>query len=475
MINIAGQEMLHNVFIWLGRTVVALFCVMLRAAWLIAGKETGMGYFVITIGFSLAVLLVISFLYFLRASPDDPTKDANQMSLALRRILLGYFLLLGALLISLLVDLNMVDFPESAVSIQMTPPATAFPASNPTVANPPADKTSNTTTGNSSQNSSQTSGSGPTEAQPAPVILQVIPRVTSGSPPTTYLAVYGTNLRAGWQVRINGEVRGTKIPGPGLLEAQPEASDIQGKGTITIDVITNDKPGKVSNCIIVAIEKPTAPLNLGRWQPYITREIQLLLIVLAAGALGCLIHGLRSIAVFIGNRNAVSSWFWWYITRPLLGMAMSLIFYALLRGGFLAGTQADAKVISPFGVLAIGALVGMFTEKASGKLADIFNLLFHSTADDANKDTIRKVTIKTTTLPDGTVGTPYNRQLEANDGSPSLTWNITGLPAGMTSDPKTGIISGTPTGPASQNNPVKIVVNDGPGNTDAKTLNLTIH
>jgi putative Ig domain-containing protein len=424
-----------------------------------------MGYVVITIGFSLAVLLVISFFYFLRTNPDDPTKDAGQMSLALRRILLGYFLLLGALLISLLVDLNMVDFPESAVSIQMAPPATAFPASNPTVGNAPAGI--NTTT-------PQTLGSVATEPKADPVILQVIPRVTSGSPPTTYLAVYGTNLRAGWQIRINGEVRGTKTPGPGLLEAQPEASDIQGRGTIIVDVITDDKPNKVSNSIIVAIEKPTAPLNLGRWQPYITREIQLLLIVLAAGALGCLIHGLRSIAVFIGNRNAVSSWFWWYVTRPLLGMAMSLIFYSLLRGGFLAGTQADAKVISPFGVLAIGALVGMFTDKAVGKLAEIFDMLFRSKADEANKDTIKKVTIKTTALPDGTVGTPYQFQLEANDGSPSLTWSITDLSAGLTADPKTAIISGIPTGPASQNNPVKIVVNDGPGNTDEKTLNLII-
>jgi hypothetical protein len=467
MTNIAQQQLLHDIFIWLGRaTVGAIFYALLRASWLIAGKESGMGYFVITIGILLAGLIVFCFVYFLLKKPDDPTTDANQMSLGLRRILLGYFLLLGALLISLLVDLNMVDFPESAVSIQMTPPAAAFPASNPTVANPPA---------GSSTTAPQTSGSGATEPKADPVILQVIPRVTSGSPPTTYLAVYGTNLKEGSQIRINGEVRGTKIPGPGLLEAQPEASDIQGRGTLTVDVITNDKPNKVSNSIVVAVEKPTAPLNLGKCKPYITREIQLLLIVLAAGALGCLVHGLRSIAVFIGNRNAVSSWFWWYITRPLLGMAMSLIFYSLLRGGFLAGTQADAKVISPFGVLAIGALVGMFTDKAVGKLAEIFDMLFRSKADEANKDTIKKVTIKTSALPDGTVGTTYQFKLEANDGSPSLTWNITGLPAGLTADPKTGIISGTPAAPASPNNQVKIVVNDGPGNTDSKSLNLTIH
>ena len=449
-----------------------------------------MGYLVMTSGILLAVLMVFCFIYILLKKPDHPATDADQMSLALRRILLGYFLLLGALLISLLIDLNMMDFPESAVSIQMTPPPAEIPPSNPTLANPPTQKGTSTTANPPAQKGSsttanppaekgssttppQTSSPGATEPKAGPVILQVIPRVTSGTPPTTYIAVYGTNLGAGSHVRINGQARATKAPGPDLLEAQPEAADIQGKGTIAVDVITNDSPGKVSNCVIVGIERPTALLNLGKWKPYFTREVQLLLIVLTAGALGCLIHGLKSIAVFIANRNAVSSWFWWYITRPLLGMAMAMIFYSLLRGGFLAGTQADAKVISPFGVLAIGALTGMFTEKASGKLAEIFDMLFRSKADDANKDNIKKVTIKTTALPDGTVNTPYKFQLEGSDGGPSLTWTITGLPAGLTADPKTGVISGTPTA-ANPQNTVLIVANSGPGNTDSKTLNLAI-
>jgi hypothetical protein len=78
----------------------------------------------------------------------------------------------------------------------------------------------------------------------------------------------------------------------------------------------------------------------------------------------------------VGNRTLTASWFWWYITRPFLGSALAVIFYAVLRGGFMAGTPADAKAVNPFGVIAIGALVGMFADKASDKLADIFDTLF---------------------------------------------------------------------------------------------------
>ncbi len=152
-------------------------------------------------------------------------------------------------------------------------------------------------------------------------------------------------------------------------------------------------------------------------------------------------------------------------------MSLALIFYAVLRGGFLAGSPADAKVVSPFGVLAIGALVGMFTEKASNKLADVFGTLFQSKAEEASKDKLKKLSIKTSSLPDGKVGGSYNLQLEASDGSTPYTWTVTGLPAGLTVDPKTGIISGSPTG-ASGTSSIQIVVKDSSGETDTKTLPL---
>jgi hypothetical protein len=55
--------------------------------------------------------------------------------------------------------------------------------------------------------------------------------------------------------------------------------------------------------------------------------------------------------------------------------------------------------------------------------------------------------ITTTSLPDGVIGTAYAQTLQAVGGTPPLTWAVVSgtLPAGLTLNPSTGTISGTPT------------------------------
>lgn len=56
------------------------------------------------------------------------------------------------------------------------------------------------------------------------------------------------------------------------------------------------------------------------------------------------------------------------------------------------------------------------------------------------------LTITTAALPDGTIGTAYSQQLAATGGAQPFTWSITQgtLPGGLTLNPATGAVTGTP-------------------------------
>jgi hypothetical protein len=104
-------------------------------------------------------------------------------------------------------------------------------------------------------------------------------------------------------------------------------------------------------------------------------EDRLLLIVLLAGALGALVHGLRSLSWYVGNRRAIWSWSAMYFLLPFLGSGLAVIFYLVIRGGFFSPT-ATVNETSPFGFAALAALIGMFTEPAVTKLRKVaINLL----------------------------------------------------------------------------------------------------
>jgi virginiamycin B lyase len=59
------------------------------------------------------------------------------------------------------------------------------------------------------------------------------------------------------------------------------------------------------------------------------------------------------------------------------------------------------------------------------------------------------LTVDTLFLPGGVIGTAYSASLTANGGTAPYTWSVSAgsLPTGLTLDPATGAISGTPSGP----------------------------
>jgi hypothetical protein len=127
----------------------------------------------------------------------------------------------------------------------------------------------------------------------------------------------------------------------------------------------------------------------------INRELDLLWLVLLAGALGSFLHTAQSYSDYIGNRTLKSSWAWWYSLRPFIGAGLALVFYAAVRGGVMAvttGTDTKASELNPFGIVSVAAMVGMFSKAATQKLGEVFDTLFKSDTAKQAKDKLSGTT-----------------------------------------------------------------------------------
>jgi hypothetical protein len=110
-----------------------------------------------------------------------------------------------------------------------------------------------------------------------------------------------------------------------------------------------------------------------------------LAIVMISGALGSFIHIANSFTSFVGNRRLSASWVWWFLLRAPMGSALALVVYFILRSGFLLdgglGTQ-----LSPFGIAAIGAVVGIASKQIIDKLRNVADTTFNTNEDDMRVD-----------------------------------------------------------------------------------------
>ena len=106
----------------------------------------------------------------------------------------------------------------------------------------------------------------------------------------------------------------------------------------------------------------------------VSDEVRLIFIVVMAGALGSMVHALRSLHWYIGNRELVSTWLAMYFLLPFVGSTLGLVFYLVIRGGFFY-PEATIEQTSPFGFAGLGALVGMFSEQAVLKLKEVAETL----------------------------------------------------------------------------------------------------
>jgi hypothetical protein len=107
-------------------------------------------------------------------------------------------------------------------------------------------------------------------------------------------------------------------------------------------------------------------------------EERLLILVMTAGALGSLVHALRSAYWYVGNRNLVLSWVPKYLLLPFCGAILAVLFYFVVRGGFFS-PRANSMHTSQYGFCALACMVGLFSEQAVLKLKQIAETVFMTT------------------------------------------------------------------------------------------------
>jgi len=117
------------------------------------------------------------------------------------------------------------------------------------------------------------------------------------------------------------------------------------------------------------------------WAGSLRDNIRLLLIVIIVGAVGGLIHVMRSFYWYVGNRNLKTSWLLMYLLVPFVAAGLALLFFLIIRGGFGQSVPTQSTVDA---YAALAALVGMFSQQALAKLKNIAESVF--TGAEKGKD-----------------------------------------------------------------------------------------
>ncbi|NJL28327.1 MAG: hypothetical protein HC897_10775 [Thermoanaerobaculia bacterium] len=142
--------------------------------------------------------------------------------------------------------------------------------------------------------------------------------------------------------------------------------------------------------VVLALALSGAVIFQMQRMPRQASELDLVVLVLLAGALGSYVHAATSFTSYVGNQRLHKSWLWWYILRPFIGSALALIFYFVVRAGFVQNGSGPEN-LNLFGIAGLAGLTGMFSKQATDKLREVFDNLFSvKGGDDARADKLPK-------------------------------------------------------------------------------------
>lgn len=251
-----------------------------------------------------------------------------------------------------------------------------------------------------------TGQAGPADGSPA--IVQIDPeKVVIGiGRPTVRL--FGHNFDDASRVRFDGVPRVTRLIDPNQLVVTLVASDYTAPGTIVVSVTQRGQTSNAATLSVGSSGEVAGVWQIFAWPVAISQEERLLLLVIFTGAFGASLMALRSLADYRGERKLTANWTIHYVVRPPLGAGVAFVFYLIIRGGFMAGTDVDVGASTPFGIVAVATLAGMYSEMAINKLREVFKSMFK--ADDPRTEGLEDLAIEATSLQDAKVGAKDPRQ-----------------------------------------------------------------
>lgn len=188
-----------------------------------------------------------------------------------------------------------------------------------------------------------------TYAGPQPTIASVSPSAISVA--GGLVAIKGTGFLPAATVSFGGITSPANVESPTLISVKAPAHE-PGAAEVAVNNGDGQRAEKVDalryNC----------PAPSGR---------SLFFIVLITGAIGGALHSLRSFGWYVGQRELFWSWIPSYFLLPFVGATLGLIFYLMIGSGFLTTNGGDTPLV----IIAVTALVGMFSPQAVQKLKEI--------------------------------------------------------------------------------------------------------